>query len=539
MPVKKEQKKKPTVIPLAGISIGKDKFFNIYRHDKPITAENIDLAQLIATKIPATKKSFKPDAEKSGKFYYLITVADKWGQEERKFNSATMLGPFEAVDTTAPGAVTINNSFLNKKYALSWELPKIGNPEDIVKYSIYCSDSKNTLSNKNKCLKSIPVKRSGKKMTFKDEQEIAPGKIYYYGVTALDSSGNESKISNIVKTGLFADLGINPQKLISRNKDISISKMYPVAGKKVKLSAKIHNKGAITAENVDVSVNAIDGNGKKKTLYSNVIPAVKPGTESIITFDWTPGKTGKYNVDIAIDPKNKLSEINKKNNRTGLDISVVEKDVYFLWYGDPVELKYANVPQTRFNIKEWQRRGAIAGSFGGVKGDQTKCYFKMPQDGFDAVLVDEIGGMNGVQPFFDMLTKLKKKHPDFFIAVWLAAGITKELKKLVKDGVIDLLIFERYIGVGGDFEKSIRGNIKQAREFDCIDKTIIGLGSGAKYANFESPQTHADFLEKQIKLIRKEAPEMPGVGFFTSGTLPGVKEQLDEMCYKYFIKDKE
>lgn len=545
----KEQKKKSviksppkikrgkTVISLTGISIDKDKFFNIYQYNKPITAENVDLAQLIATKIPATQKVFKPESKKSGKFYYLITVADKWGQEERKFNSATMLGPFEEIDTTGPAAVTITNSFSNNKPVLSWDLPKMGNPEDIVKYSVYRSDSKDTLSNRNKLLKSIPINRSGKEMTFKDEKDIAPGKIYYYGVSALDSSSNESEISNIVKTGLFADLSINPQNLISRNKDISISKMYPIAGKKVKLSAKIHNRGAITAENVDIQVKAVDKNSNQVILLEKVISAIKPGTESVIAFEWKPGKVGKYNIDISIDAKNKLKEIDNKNNRAKLDVSVVEKDVYFLWYGDPLELKYANVPQTRFNIKEWKRRGAIPGSFGGVKGDQTKTYFKMPQDGFSAVLVDEIGGMHkDVKEFLNMLPKLKKKHPDFFIAVWLAAGISKELQKLVKDGVIDLLIIERYLKVGGGYEKAIRNDIKHARESGCIEKTIIGLGSSGNYANFEGPEAHADFLEKQIKLISEEAPEMPGVGFFTSDTLPGVKEKLDEMCYKYFIK---
>ena len=108
--------------------------------------------------------------------------------------------------------------------------------------------------------------------------------------------------------------------------------------------------------------------------------------------------------------------------------------------------------------------------------------------------------------------------------------------KAVKDGVIDLLMPEMYYTWNGKID-GLKAAIERFRELGILDKTVFGLATAANYAGYGNAQQHAEFLEKQIALIRKLAPESPGLAFYSNSTLPGVKEAVDDLCRKYYLEE--
>ena len=55
---------------------------------------------------------------------------------------------------------------------------------------------------------------------------------------------------------------------------------------------------------------------------------------------------------------------------------------------------------------------------------------------------------------------------------------------------------------------------------------------------FATAEEQADFIVEQIKVIRKVAPQMPGIAFFSSKAHPEVLKKADEACRKYFLENQ-
>ena len=70
------------------------------------------------------------------------------------------------------------------------------------------------------------------------------------------------------------------------------------------------------------------------------------------------------------------------------------------------------------------------------------------------------------------------------------------------------------------------------------DKTVIGLGSKSTYKGWNTPESHADFLAEQLRLIRRVAPMMPGVAFFSAATDPVVRRKMDALCQELFLENQ-
>ena len=514
--------------------------YNIYTDSRPITLDNFKLARRLCARRDATAPPYTYQATYSGDHYFLVTTCDPWGQENIAFNSNRASGPFVLTDRTAPTAISIELAYVDGNAVLTWPIPRLENPENIRAYRIYRATSPTELVRRDTLLDNVSRPMFDGNASYALPNPGSGDAIFYYAVTAVDSAGNESILSNVARSAQRPDLAIASADYIRDNPDLSISKLYPVKGEEVSFSARIRNQGPLSTGRFNGRARITDFDGNMVAEHTITVEHLAAGDHHDFPFTFIPEQAGEHRLDIELDSGLSVREICETNNSSSLTFHVVEKDIYFLWYGDPRHLKHINVTQTNpRHFSEWERRGVIAGGFAGVHGNTRPQYFGMAERGYGGVLVDEIGGLGeDEKALLAILPELKKAYPDFLVAIWLAAGIHQELADAVKAGHIDLLMPELYISCrpGDHYKERIRRTIESARKFGVLDKTIIGLGSADRYANYTSADMHTDFLEAQIRFIREEAPEMPGIAFFTAGTLPGVDAKLDEMCFKYFIQ---
>ncbi|MEP3480478.1 MAG: CARDB domain-containing protein [Fuerstiella sp.] len=514
--------------------------YNVYAYREPIVSNNFALATRIATSIPSTEEIFEYSPSYTGDHYFLVTFSNQQGQETVKYQDGT--GPVGLVDTTAPPApeeVAVDHA--DGTATLVWAAHSLVNPDGVASYAVYRGTDPKDLGSDETRIKTVKVPADETNIRFADtERSYDQDGMFYYSVAAIDSAGNRSDLEIVVKSAVMPDLAFSSATTIRENKDISLSKTHPVLGQKLDVSLRIWNRG-MTESLPAACVARMTEKGGSVTEKKSRVVAVKPGESHEVSFAFTPREIGECKISFAVDSDQQLVEINEDNNTAAINLHVVDKDYYFVWYGSPLHMDFANVPQVKSKDRdEWKRRGAWACRFAGVKGKKEalkKSYSEWAAEGYSGMLVDEIGGaVKHIEGFLSMLPELRREHPDVFIAVWSAGGIPEEVAQLMKDGVIDLVLLEIYINHGSDYKERLGKSIERARKSGCIEKTIIGLGSAAKYANYSTPESHAAFLEEQIQFIRQKAPEMPGVGFFVAKTLPGVDVALDEMCFKYFIQ---
>jgi hypothetical protein len=314
--------------------------------------------------------------------------------------------------------------------------------------------------------------------------------------------------------------------------------MFPVSGNPDTLGFKVHNTGSVACTNALVRLSAWREGESPQPFSGDHLLSIAAGGTALLEVDWTPALPGSYQVEVSIDPDNQVPELDEANNQLAVSISVLNRDLFFVWYGAPEELPNANVPALRQNmIAEWKRRGAVAAGVGLVGPHEVEKYREMATNGFNGVVIDEIGNADATTvAFLADLADFRTDYPDFFIGVWsILSPPCEELSQMVLDGTIDLVIIERYLFVGEDVGTNLQKIIDDLDAEGLLLKSMIGLGSASAYANYEDAATHTAFLEQQIQYIQTNAPEMPGVGFFTSGTLPGVDEALNQMCHDYFV----
>jgi len=126
---------------------------------------------------------------------------------------------------------------------------------------------------------------------------------------------------------------------------------------------------------------------------------------------------------------------------------------------------------------------------------------------------------------------IKSEYPYVYIAVWhgsfLPEGLIDAYKKYV-----DLLILENY------FTDQFYGwlvfsvNTERVRKADIIHKTIFGLEITEN--DWEQQE---QYIQEQIKWIRTNAPEMPGIGFFAPNAHPNALLGAESLAVRYFIDE--
>ncbi|MFA7517149.1 MAG: hypothetical protein WC049_09275, partial [Candidatus Ratteibacteria bacterium] len=76
--------------------------------------------------------------------------------------------------------------------------------------------------------------------------------------------------------------------------------------------------------------------------------------------------------------------------------------------------------------------------------------------------------------------------------------------------------------------------ILAARDYDALEHSIMVLGTKGMEDSYDI--TTSD-MEEQVRYIRINAPEMPGIGFFTATPrVEGIREFSDNLCRKYYIQ---
>ncbi|MCP4641124.1 MAG: hypothetical protein GY851_11850 [bacterium] len=158
--------------------------------------------------------------------------------------------------------------------------------------------------------------------------------------------------------------------------------------------------------------------------------------------------------------------------------------------------------------------------------------------GYVGIAVDEWGGGDAE---FDAklgraLVRTKEARPDLFVAVWCFGTFRPRQAEWLRDGA-DVVMVERYFG-GADpsrYPGRFAGPIRVAREAGILHKTVFALGMNDRAKQKEHDKlgewaNTPEELEAQMRWIRENAPEMPGISFFSPRCSPEMLKLSDELA---------
>lgn len=501
---------------------------NVFRSHTPITEENLIFCPLVAT-LNAARTTCSLQAGDSGDVFYALTTSDPYKRQNRTWLKRTLVGPVAEVCRTPPLPPHPVRRCANGRAFLEWSFD--GNPA-LTEYRIHLREADG-----RKQIGTLPAPEISGTVRYEIPVALVDDRDHSFSVTALNASGLESAVSAPVALRRAPDLELAQGGTVARNVDFSISRMFPLVDKPVTLSVTIHNRGLTAAHAVRVMVTAVhDKSGTTGVLLERQID-LPADRSSRLEFAWTPAQSGEHRLMAVVDPCGNVPEMDEGNNRAAVLIPVVKRDVYIACYGSPLEGDWCNLPNAReAEIGEWKRRGAIAG-FCGMVGNNEEAYRRRIKAGFNGVSVDEIGGYDaGTASFIQWLTGLKSDHPDFFIALWMAASPSPEL---LANPRIDLYLGENYYRIGSPLG-AFDSHIARARQTGIIGKHLLGLSANVEDAcrlgHTYSVAEQLAWIEKQMIYIAQNAPEMPGIAIY--GGREGLTERIDQLCYEHFVKPR-
>jgi hypothetical protein len=147
----------------------------------------------------------------------------------------------------------------------------------------------------------------------------------------------------------------------------------------------------------------------------------------------------------------------------------------------------------------------------------------------------------GISGSIKGIIEAKKIDPTFYFAVaWRGED---SIAPLTRQGEPDLLMIESYTHVNKKFPlkwsvdmKGIKKRIDLSRQLGMIENTICWLGHILKPEDYhEGHVLTAEMIEKQIAELRRYAPEMPGVAFYSNSN-EELARACDRLARKYFIE---
>ena len=498
---------------------------NIFRSETPITPDNILFCPRVAC-LSDDSSSASVKVADSGTFFYALTTSDRYKHQNKLLLEQTRVGPVTEVCRTPPLPPIPSRHCVNGQLYLQWS-PEV--QMSLASYRVYQQEGSD-----RKLVGNLPVPDTTGTMHFKIPIPLADGQEYSFFVTSVNSSGLESMESAPVKIANLPDLEVAQGETIAKNPDFSIEKMFPLVGKPVKVSVRVHNRGLVAAHGVKVSLSAYHDKSATSTKLKSWQVDIDRDASVLLDLVWVPEQLGEFHLKAVVDPANQIAEFDKGNNQAEVLVPVVKRDVYVVWYGNPLEVNWCNVPGTRSaDLKEWKRRGAF-GSFCGMIEKNDKAYRKHIKGGFDGVAVDEIGSHDApTLSFIKWLTALKTDNPNFFVGLWMAGSLWDELAANEK---IDLYIGENYYNIGTP-PSVFDGHIKDAKKYGVLNKYVFGLGgttdNASRHGHTYTLDEQAAFIESEMKYIAENAPEMPGIGLY--GCRPGLSTKIDPLCYQYFV----
>jgi len=505
--------------------------YNIYRSSKAIGTELPPGVKCIYSRLASNAVVPPYKVSGSGNYYYALTSSDT---SVRSTGIVKTFGPVAETDTTPPSKPKITGSYTEGFPCVSWQKLPLDNPEEVVEFRIYKADNDFSSPEKGVLIGTVKNQRHAI-MSWTDHTITAASPSAFYRVATVDQSGNLSELSEPFHANLRPDLALQGSSRIATNTDLSASKMYPVPGETIKLQATVRNIGAKDSQATTVRISEFG-----KTVAVVALPVIPAGKTFTINWQATGEKAGEYHTLLEIDPENRLNDANRANNHLEIQRAVVPKTVYFLWYGNVKQLPYSNSGQCQVSdIPEWKRRGGIAGAGVGAKGEKDKLiamYEDRLKQGYDGVFIDEIHmGGEEAQTMVKALPELRKRNPKAFIALWtIGEDTVPEVAELVKTGVVNLLMLEVYLRPNDNFGAHDKA-IANMRKYGIADKTVIGLVTHKEWDNWVGGKQQTEYVLRQMRYIRRTAPEMPGFAFWSDDAHPGVIEAVDAEYYKLFV----
>lgn len=292
--------------------------------------------------------------------------------------------------------------------------------------------------------------------------------------------------------------------------NIGVSKMIPKTGDEITLAVPVHNAGA-QAFRGDCAIRwAARRRGQDSVSMPRVVAQldVEPGKSADVQVTWQPVANGWHQIDFTIE--------GATDGAASITVPVVTRDLYFAWFGTPLQFRWCNVPCAVKKGDEgpWLRRGAYPCHWRGAN-----CYKKWP-----------------LEKFVKALKEVKENHPDHFIAVWFMGAGHQYWADIAN--VVDLFMPERYLNYLGNHLGIFDASMHIARETGVMHKMIPGLGVNVrkdkKTGEVLASPTRDDVL-RQVRYLKRIAPDLPGLAFFSVNTAPGVGEYADGLCKDYFI----
>jgi len=346
---------------------------------------------------------------------------------------------------------------------------------------------------------------------------------------------------------------------------ITLSSRVPVVGKEIEFRL---DAGDIAGHDAEFTIT---GGG------ANLLNVKVSACDGKFTAGWIPAETGFYTASFASANLGKVS----------LEFPVVWRDMYFIaWpplHRDDVS-KYRYLSQYIIlhgrpgsgygeeDMAAWKSAGSKVLSYvylprGKVDMsrsedevvDELVAKWSAPlKKGFDGIFIDEFGMYPKAESLavFDRagkaLVKLRQENPDMFIFPANAGALLPE-QAMVYNESGSVALLETYPTcytksfASHSIKAYIDRNVEVSRNTDLVyydtrpqHSALILLGFNGLTSFLE--ESAAPELEELVRYIKKTGPEMPGIGFYNSGSVKQYivdsrqMETADRLCHDYYIK---
>ncbi len=315
--------------------------------------------------------------------------------------------------------------------------------------------------------------------------------------------------------------------------DIATSHMVPSVGREVIFTVTIRPPdGAPIPEAARLSA-VVEGH-ELPALPVSTTPDENAGAR----FVWQPDDDGWHRITFTLDVP---EDANPANNAITMRLPVTVKPLSFVWFGTPREFDWCNVPTTvkPEDADWWLRRGAVPCRWkGGV------CYKEWPPEQFSAsyndspwITIDEVAGFDEAgQKIMDAVRAHRQAHPEGYRLIWSIGA--HEFWRDYTD-CVDLFVPEIYLNYRGNHLGQFDAYFRTIRAAGLMERMVPGLGVNVRKDKDTGEvivaPTREDVL-RQVRYLKTIAPEIPGIGFFSTGTAPGVGEYCDQLCREYYIE---
>ena len=307
----------------------------------------------------------------------------------------------------------------------------------------------------------------------------------------------------------------------------------PVAGHQVTLRSIVRNTSDRPAGPVIVDFHG--GLGPKTLLGSELIDEIPPYSARVASVNWIPQITEPHEITVRMTGA-AFDEASRSES-----IPVVNRRLYFANYHpiDNERLTYANLYTTVGGSFEFYL-AKIRGRLGLFPGSGPHTTGEIGTEGFVRTWRDTLHG-----PLRDGIAMDEWSEPSEQACEALEVVSRAKGKRLLVPWVIgpsnavharcfrfaDLLLPEVYFNYWGhhSYRRGLDSYIDSAKQHGLTDKYVIALGTVAR----GRPSTPAQ-IEREVRYLRRQAPEMPGVAFY-GYRRTDLARLNDQLCYKYFI----